>query len=86
MAAVAIQRELGFGGAGLARGRELGHVEGHPPRAARDDSVRTLMPSAPSVMLTPLTFQKRVLVVTYLSYGAWTKIVTSTDWPSGASV
>ena len=48
------------------------------------DSVCTLMPSAPTETLIPLALQNRVSGVTYLSYGALTNTVISTDLPSAA--
>ena len=50
------------------------------------DSVRIWRPFAPAETSIPLAFQKRVALLTYLSYGALTKIGGSMDLPSAASL
>ncbi len=76
-----------FGGAGPAGWRKSGASKARPPSKIEiSDSVRTSTPFAPTETSMPLVFQKRVAVVTYLSYGASTNTVISTDLPSGASL
>ena len=63
-AAVAIQRELAIWPGPAWRRRSRTRARRRPPRpraAPRSIRCERCMPSAPSVMLTPLTFQKRVL-------------------------
>ncbi len=55
-----------------------------PSSSDTSDCVRTSRPLAVSETSTPLAFQKREFVVTYLSYGALTKMRSTTDLPSGA--
>ena len=66
--------------------RKSGTSNAIPPTSTETiDSVRISTPFAPAETLIPLAFQKRVSVVTYLSYGALMNTVASIDLPSAAS-
>ncbi|MNV56709.1 hypothetical protein D3C71_1490090 [compost metagenome] len=80
---VGYRSKLASAGAGAAPSRALWTGSNATPPTAIDtsDCVRTFNPSALTLKSTPLAFQKRVPLVTNLSFGASTNTSTFTAPP-----